>query len=208
MNKQTIITAIGIIVILALISLGLYYSQNITTKTNNLLPVANNALDNSQQIGDIEDQINDLINQLNQLKNEDITNEYSTYTNNKYGFSFNYLSDYIVEETNSSLSESQIVLKEKSGLDNSGMTIFINPDGFGPIWYNIKYDLNYSNGKISVIDKITQKCDFCDENNSDTIIADVEVEGVKYFFTFWYLQSGNSKEQIFKDIITSFKFFS
>lgn len=95
MNKQTLLTTIGIIVIIALITLGIYYSQNITPKTNSLLPVANQTDDTLQNEQGLQDQIDDLISQLNQLNSSDQDNDvvpfgYIAYANDQYGFSFNY----------------------------------------------------------------------------------------------------------------------
>ena len=84
MNKQTILTTVGIIAILALITLGIYYSQNITPKQNSLLPVANQTNNTPQNEQGLQDQIDDLISQLNQLNDG---NDRWTYNDAEIGIS-------------------------------------------------------------------------------------------------------------------------
>ena len=208
MNKQTIITTIGIIAILALIALGISYSQNIIPKQNYLLPVANQAEDALQNEQGLQNQIDDLMRQLSQLQNDDVAPfGRTTYTNDQYGFSFNYPADYRVEETYPGLADVQISLVNDDLMPKSFLVLYINPDGFGPIWVNIRYNLSYVGNQLHISERITQACEFCDDNNIDGISASISVNGVSYFFNAIYPRSGSFQEQMLKDMISSFRSF-
>jgi len=125
---------------------------------------------------------------------------WQTFTNSNFGITFNYPCEYALEVKNS-LAELHLSLKD----NDSYIIIMVNPDGFGPIWANIRYYLDYDYGKLRIANRIIQSCEYCDNEGIDSIVTSIQPNEDNYFFNSIWPRNGGSREQDTKDIIESFR---
>jgi len=212
MNTKTIY------IILAIVLVGALSYYFLSQPATNQLPASDDANssvsdeaqdDSSDVIENLQNQINDLQEQLSSKDQQSgssvsNSNDYETYTNSEFGISFDYPNSYKVTRDEEGLGGWRISLERID--DSSTIMLVINPDGFGPIWANIKYYLSYDYGTLSIVNRTIQECEYCDDENKDSVVASIQTNKDSYFFNSSWPRSGASREQDTKTVIESFKF--
>ncbi|MCF6276986.1 MAG: hypothetical protein L3J07_04045 [Candidatus Magasanikbacteria bacterium] len=232
--KNIWILVLSILLTALIVGIGMYFLQQLSTKNTEkafqtqiqeLQTQIKELNKNKEDVGVIPE-VAETSKTLNVIKKDVLetkylainTSNWKVYTNDSYGFSFSYPEGFaivkdavkVIYSGNSSAKNwYQITLIDISGTENTYFNIDINPDGYGPFFYDKTYDLSMnSTGKIVVnsIEKI-----LVNEQNTDgkiqigsNVVKDFNSQ--EYMFRFGFDEGGKDMEPILKGILNSLLF--
>lgn len=138
--------------------------------------------------------------------------DWETYANNIFGFNFDYpenaeILDNLPKTQAQSIPPSQN-LKIAFNPDTT-MSVYINPDGFGPIFADKTYYIDYTNTKGLYITKTTEEgvSKYRDDNYTVIEIPQTtRINNLGIFITFRFPNSNPEQEGIFRQILSTFRF--
>ena len=140
------------------------------------------------------------------------TSNWKTYTNDTYGFEFNYpqnaeLSDNLPKTYTNSIPPSQNL--QVYITPDTKMSVYINPDGFGPAFTDKTYYVDYSSSKGMYVTKSTNQ-DVSKYRNDNYIIIDTpqttRINDLGISITFRFPKTEPDQEILFTQILSTFRF--
>lgn len=146
--------------------------------------------------------------------------DWQTFTNDVYGFSFQYPSNWQVENntlpkkdrTTVSRSNENFIVANHSIEEYPKLTLWVNPLGFGVLPPDITYELSLDSDKsITVVSrKIIPEYKGGGMSNDDGVVVirpkPTQLGFNHYFFLFSFNEGGEDFESIFNQILSTFKF--
>lgn len=138
----------------------------------------------------------------------DKTAGWKTYENEEISFSFKYPQVYTIEKDNipwkSNVGDNLVIKGEN---DNPILTLWVDPDGFGPFFPNITYNLKESGQGIEIAKRTVEEQNENQTKDSTLIIAqDTSFLGSHHYLFHFSYKSGKDLEETFKTILSTFKF--
>jgi len=200
-NKKSIVPIIfGVLVLILIVGSGAYY---LGTQNTRIIDV--NQINYSQPTANPEN--NTAINPVDVS-----TANWKSYSNNVFGLSFKYPSAFTVSDKLPTVksavigASSNLVLEDK--LKNMTLSVWVNPDGFGPFFADKVYEeVSYSDSKgIYVVRETTIPKNEDSIPGTTTIMTrqDLQVSGHNLFLVFTYDENDIDGEKVFKDMLSTF----
>jgi len=182
-----------IILILLLIISGYFYSRI------------------NQENKELKLEILELNQEIYDLKEQAKVADWKTYSNNDYGFSFKYpsqftLEDKLVKPEESSTASNYLRIKDDTAEEEPFLTIYLNPDGFGPFFPDIEYTIELSpEDTIEIVKKENSPPSEYNSASSKFIITSITKLGTHdYWFMYEFNEGSSDLTWIFDQILYNF----
>jgi len=146
-----------------------------------------------------------------------ISTTYKTYINSVFGFSFQYPANYTVRDNLpktwvATTGPAQPLEISSSESQKPGLQMYVNPDGWGPIFSDIIYKISPQQGKIVVSERSVVPDDEAQYNDDGKILITTRSDSEKsfggndYWFLFGFEEGTKDYEPVFKQILASFRY--
>lgn len=160
----------------------------------------------------ISDNFNEIKKSANNIKSQ--TTGWKTYSNNIFGFSFKYPQDW--EITSDALPKvlsktagpnDKLEITNNSAPEKPVISIWVNPEGFGPFPSDILYTLSSTSDEgIKVVKREVVKNQDGLVYITNTLPLGQTFGGNTYWLHFSFKEGGKDYEPVFNQIISTFNF--
>jgi hypothetical protein len=136
------------------------------------------------------------------------TASWKTYTNDTYGFSFQYPNDWTILSDTAGTNGSVKNKLEMIGSGKEDFSLWVNPDGFGFEAASDMYQAEILNGKISIINHTeNQPSAEFPELSGQAVIGTLTSSNITYVIAYSFDLADRTEELVkFEKIIKSFQF--
>lgn len=160
---------------------------------------------------DIFEEVSAYPSEMNAIAN----GEWETYRSEKYGVEFGYPAEFeIAEEIHVTYENGtdwyRIWVKNPNVKENPAMLLEINPDGYGPFFPDLNYNLTESTDQgIELLEENMYEPNEYNQDELMFIVAGIFSKTNKntYSWHFTYNEEGEDYSILFKDILATYKFF-